>query len=117
MNFESIKNDLIDEVKLTPIQTNVFLLIVTEGKMTTEQISQKLKISEPQAVRTAKELIKLGGFIELSENEFETMHPRFTAVNMYRRRCEQDNVEFKKNFKVDNIGALLEDTYDDARTK
>ena len=45
------------------------------------------------------------------------MHPRFTAVNMYRRMCERENIDFKKNVVVDNIGIALEGSYDDARTK
>jgi hypothetical protein len=59
----------------------------------------------------------LGAFIDFSETEFEAMHPRFTAVNMYRKMCERENVEFKQNKIVDNIGVILEKPYDDARTK
>ena len=51
-------------------------------------------------------------------NEFKIpMHPRFTSVNMYRKLCERENIEFKRNKIVDNIGAILEKSYDDARTK
>ena len=53
----------------------------------------------------------------MPKTEYEAMHPRFTAVNMYRRMCERENIDFKKNFVVDNIGIALEDVYDDARTK
>ena len=45
------------------------------------------------------------------------MHPRFTAVNMYRKMCEREHIEFKRNKIVDNIGVILEQAYDDARTK
>ena len=45
------------------------------------------------------------------------MHPRFTAVNMYRKMCERENIDFKKNLIVDNIGIALEEPYDDVRTK
>jgi hypothetical protein len=45
------------------------------------------------------------------------MHPRFTAVNMYRKMCEREHIEFKRNKIVDNIGVVLEQPYDDARTK
>ena len=67
--------------------------------------------------QTSQELIGLGGFIDMPETEFEAMHPRFTAVNMYRRMCERENIDFKKNLVVDNIGIALEEPYDDARTK
>ena len=117
MDFDQIEKDLISEIKLTSIQAKVFLLVVIEGKMTVEQIAQKLAISVDDALTTAKQLMELGSFIDFSETEFETMHPRFTAVNMYRRMCERENLEFKKNVTVDNIGVALEKPYDDARTK
>ena len=53
----------------------------------------------------------------MSETEFEAMHPRFTTVNMYRKMCERKNIDFKKNTIVDNLGVVLEEQYDDARTK
>ena len=117
MDFEQIESDLISEIKLTRIQAKVFLLVVTEGKMTAEKIAQKLRISIDEALTTARQLMELGSFIDMSETEFETMHPRFTAVNMYRRMCERENLEFKRNVTVDNIGVALEKPYDDARTK
>jgi len=53
----------------------------------------------------------------MTENIFEAMHPRFTAVNMYRKMCEREKIDFKRNVIVDNIGVALEKTYEDARTK
>ena len=80
-------------------------------------IAEKLKISTDDALNTAKALMTLGAFIDISATEFEAMHPRFTAVNMYRKLCERENIEFKRNKIVDNIGVILEKSYDDARTK
>ena len=105
------------EIKLNLIQTKVFLLVTTNGKMTSEKIAQNLGITKNEALKTARELMELGAFIDFSATEFEAMHPRFTAVNMYRRMCERENIEFKRNKIVDNIGVVLESTYDDARTK
>ena len=85
--------------------------------MNTDQIAEKLKISKDLAKKTTKDLMLLGAFIDISENEFEAMHPRFTSVNMYRRLCERENIEFKRNKIVDSIGVLLEKSYEDARTK
>jgi len=53
----------------------------------------------------------------MPETEFEAMHPRFTAVNMYRRMCERENIDFKKNLVVDNIGIALEELNDEERPK
>ena len=118
MTMESnLEKDLISEINLTPLQAKIFLLITCNGKMTTEIISDRLNIPNDLAEKTAKELISLGAFIDISEREFEAMHPRFTAVNMYRKLCEKKNMEFKKNKIVDNIGMILEKPYDDARNK
>lgn len=117
MESSQIEEKLISEIKLTPIQAKIFLLITCYGKMTVNQIAKKLKISEDLAMKTSRELIDLGSLIDLSEKEFEAMHPRFTAVNMYRRFCERENIEFKRNQIIDSIGVILEKPYEDARTK
>ena len=117
MNYEKIKNDLISEIRLTKNQAEVFLLVTLGGKMSANQISESLKISVENALETSQKLVELGGFIDMPETEFEAMHPRFTAVNMYRKMCERENIDFKKNSIVDNIGIALEESYDDARTK
>ena len=112
-----IRNDLIAEIRLTKNQADVFLLVTMEGKMEVDQIAKILEISTVDALETSQKLVKLGGFIDMSKTEYEAMHPRFTAVNMYRRMCERENIDFKKNLVVDNIGIALEEVYDDARTK
>ena len=117
MNYEKIKNDLMLEVRLTNSQAEVFLLVTLNGKMSVSQISKSLEISADDALETSQKLIELGGFIDMPETEFEAMHPRFTAVNMYRKMCERENIDFKKNSIVDNLGVALEEPYDDARTK
>ncbi len=117
MDLSKIEEDLTSVIKLTDLQAKIFLLIVTEGKMTAKKISNKLRISIDESYLIGKQLIELGSLIEISENEFEAMHPRFTAVNMYRKMCEREKVEFKRNVTVDNIGIVLERPYDDARTK
>jgi len=117
MNYEKIKNDLISEVRLTKNQAEVFLLVTLNGKMPVSQISKSLEISADDALETSQKLIELGGFIDMPKTEFEAMHPRFTAVNMYRKMCERENIDFKKNSIVDNIGIALEEPYDDVRTK
>ena len=117
MNYEKIKNDLISEIKLTKNQTEVFLLVTLKGKMSANQIANTLEISAEDALETSQKLVELGGFIDMPETEFEAMHPRFTTVNMYRKMCERENIDFKKNSIIDNLGVVLEEPYDDARTK
>ena len=117
MNYDKIKNDLISEIRLTKNQAEVFLLVVLKGKMSANQIAKSLEITVEDALETSQKLVELGGFIDMPETEFEAMHPRFTAVNMYRKMCERENIDFKKNSIVDNLGVVLEEPYDDASTK
>lgn len=117
MSYSTIESDLISEIHLNSIQARVFLLVTCYGKMSSETISEKLKISVDKAKTVSKDLMDFGAFIDITSTEFEAMHPRFTAVNMYRKMCERENIEFKRNKIVDNIGVILEKSYDDARTK
>ena len=117
MDTAQIEEKIISEIKLNPIQAKTFLLITCYGKMDSPSIAEKLNISNEVALKNANDLIELGAFIDISKTEFEAMHPRFTAVNMYRRLCERENIEFKRNKIVDSIGVILEKPYEDARTK
>ena len=117
MDLSKIENDLISEIKLTQLQAKIFLFITVEGKQTIKQISEKFNLTESEALDIANSLIGIGSLIDLSKTEFEAMHPRFTAVNMYRRMCEREKIEFKRNKIVDSIGVILEKPYDNARTK
>jgi len=117
MKLSEITQTLVSEIKLTEIQAKIFLHVVLHGKMNTSKISHELNISLDDATVNCKKLVELGGFIDMPNDEFEAMHPRFTAVNMYRKMCEREQKEFKKNLEIDNIGIALEVSYDDARTK
>jgi hypothetical protein len=117
MDLSQITKTLVSEIKLTENQAKIFLHIVIHGRMNTTQISNDLHISFNDATQNSKKLVELGGFIDMPNDEFEAMHPRFTAVNMYRKMCEREQKEFKKNLDIDNIGVALEVSYDDARTK
>ena len=117
MKLSEITQTLVSEIKLTEIQAKIFLHIVLHGQMNTSKISNELNISLDDSTVNCKKLVELGGFIDMSNDEFEAMHPRFTAVNMYRKMCEREQKEFKKNLEIDNIGVALEVSYDDARTK
>lgn len=117
LSLDKIEKDLIGEIRLSPIEARVFLHVTTKGKMDAKQISTDLSISYDESLDTARKLVERGGFIDLSPTIFEAMHPRFTAVNMYRKMCQRENIEFKKNLIVDNIGVALETHYERARTK
>ena len=117
LDLEKIEKELVSEVKLTSLQAKIFLLVSIGGQMSYQQIAKKLKISQKDSQENSKQLMKLGAFIDMSETDFEAMHPRFTVVNMYRKMCEREGLTFKRNKIVDNIGVALERQYDAARTK
>ena len=117
VNLDTVEDKLVSEVRLSPLQAKVFVSIIKKGKMTAEAIAKNLGISTNEALDAAKKLIDLGGFIDITKTEFESTHPRFAVVNMYRRMCQRENIPFKKNLLVDNISIVLEKPYDDARTK
>lgn len=81
------------------------------------KIAESLKRSEEEASKVANSLVEKGMIINISQSEYETLHPRFAISNRYRRRCEEDNVPFKKNLLIDNIGIVLERPFELARTK
>ena len=117
MDASKLEDDLVSEIKLEPLQAKVYLLVNCHGKMSSREIARKLGIGDGPASGAARKLMELGAFIDMPDDEFEAMHPRFTAVNMYRKHCERENIEFKRNKTVDSIGASLEKPYEDARTK
>jgi sugar-specific transcriptional regulator TrmB len=116
-DISPLEKVLISELRLSSDESKTFLLIVKDGKMTPDRISKALQISLPQALRAADSLVKKGMLIEVSTSQYESLHPRFAASNRYRMLCEQENIEFKKNVKIDNIGVALQNHYENARTK
>ncbi|MDE1843610.1 MAG: hypothetical protein KGH95_08180 [Thaumarchaeota archaeon] len=117
VNIDTIEENLVSELRLSPLQSKVYVLVVKKGKMSASAMAKDLGISETEAQQVATSLVQNGGFIDMTETEFESMHPRFAVVNMYRRMCQRENIPFKKNLLVDNMSIVLEKPYDDARTK
>lgn len=117
VNIDTIEENLVLELGLSPLQSKVYVLVVKKGKMSASVMAKELGIQETEAQQVATSLVQNGGFIDITETEFESMHPRFAVVNMYRRMCQRENIPFKKNLLVDNMSIVLEKPYDDARTK
>ena len=112
-----IEDDLTSELGITSPQARTYLFVTRNGRMSSGAIAAHLGVSTPEAHDIAESLVGLGAFIKMTEDEFEAMHPRFTAVNMLRRVCERQNRPFGRNKVIDAVGAALEEPYDSARTK
>lgn len=104
-------------LKLSKEESKTFVFIVKNGRKHMEKIAESLKFSEEVASKVANSLVEKGMIINISQSEYESLHPRFAISNRYRRLCEEDNIPFRKNLLIDNIGIVLELPFEDARTK
>ena len=117
VNISNVEQAIIEELKINEDEARAYVAIVKTGKMDAARIARMLSWDEQRAQSAALLLVGRGMVIEITKTEFESLHPRFAVTNRYRRRCNEDNIPFKKNLRVDNIGIVLEKPYDDARTK
>jgi predicted transcriptional regulator len=117
VDLNNLEKVLISALKLSTDESKTFLLVVKNGKMKAKRICDELQITLPDALRAADSLVKKGMLIKMSTSEYESLHPRFAATNRYKILCEEENIEFIKNIKVDNIGLVLESHYENARSK
>ena len=117
VNINNVEEFLTSELKLSQEESKAFLFIVKNGRKHPEKIAETLKFSEGEASKVAKSLVEKGMIINISQSEYESLHPRFAISNRYRRLCEENNIPFKKNLLIDNIGIVLEQPFEDARTK
>ncbi|MFL6480045.1 MAG: helix-turn-helix domain-containing protein, partial [Nitrososphaera sp.] len=86
-NFSNIERVIISELKISKDEALVYIAIVKKGKMDPAKISIALGWSDQQhALAVAKSLVDRGMVIEITNTEFESLHPRFAITNRYRRR-------------------------------
>ncbi len=116
LKISELENLLISELDLSSLESKIFLLIVFNGKMSVEEISNRLGLDTSKSLENITSLIQLNMIIQYSQNLYECFHPKFAVVNRYRRLCNLKNIVFKKNLVIDNIGTILEKPFNDART-
>jgi hypothetical protein len=98
-------------------EAQVYLLVVNIGKMTAQQIAQACSWNAEKAEHYSDQLVAKGMFIQITTDEFESLHPRFALANRYRKRCFELGIKYEKNNEVDNLAAQLERYYELARTR
>ena len=103
-----IKILLMEELQINKLETDIFLALMKSEKTTSFGFQENLNMAPDQIIEIAKSLETKGMVIEINKNEFRALHPRFAIVNRYRRICEVNNIPFKKNTKIDNLGIMLE---------
>jgi len=114
---DGIAGVLSREAGLDAAQARTYVLIATSGAMDAARVAGELGIGEDEALAAARALVALGGLIDYGNGRFESMHPRFAAVNMYRRSCEAAGRAPSRNDAIDGVGASLEAEYDLARAR
>ncbi|NOJ29989.1 MAG: hypothetical protein DA328_07465 [Nitrososphaeraceae archaeon] len=117
LKLSEIEDLLSTELNLGNLETKIFLLIIFNGKMSVEEISDRLGLDQSTSLEHISLLIGRNMILEYSKNLYECFHPKFAIINRYRRLCNIKNIEFKKNLIIDNISTILEKPFDDARTK
>lgn len=98
-------------------EAQLYLLIVHSGKMTVSKIAEACNWNAEKARRHSTMLTEKGMFIEIEDDKFESLHPRFALSNRYRRRCNELGIEYRRSDKVDGLASYLEKYYDLARSK
>ena len=114
---EDVERILSREIGLEEIRSRMYVLIATHGAMDAAGLAGELGVSEAEALEAARALVALGGLIDYGNGRFESMHPRFSIVNMYRKASIARGQEPPRNKSIDNAGAALEKDYDHARAK
>jgi len=89
-------------------EVEIFLALLKVEKSTSMEIIKFTNKSSTEIIEISKRLESKGMVIEVNKNEFRALHPRFAIVNRYRKICVSNNVEFKKNLKIDQLAVLIE---------
>ena len=103
-----IKTLLKEQLQMNELETDIFLALMRSEKTTSHGFQEKTNLTVDQIVEISKGLENKGMVIEINKNEFRALHPRFAIVNRYRRICQANNILFKKNILIDNLGIMLE---------
>jgi Sugar-specific transcriptional regulator TrmB. len=72
VNIDTVEENIVSELRLSKIQSKVYVLVVKTGKMSASDIAKNLNISEDEANQVATSLIQNGGFIDITKTEFES---------------------------------------------
>ena len=106
-----------NQLQLSDLEIEIFLLIICKGKMELQHISLELNLERSNCQEIIESLVNKNMVIEYSKNVFETFHPRFAIINRYKRLCLEQDIPWKKNSVIDNLAIMLEQPFDAARTK
>lgn len=101
-------DNIISELDITQLEAKIFLYLLKNGQSELQEIARLLDKPLVEIEATCHDLVKKGMIIELTLNTFQSVHPRFAAVNAYRLKCLKTGHFFKKNPNIDSLGIALE---------
>ena len=110
--INQLKKNIVENLELCEEEAEIFIALIKEEKTSTINFKKQFDTNPEKMIQNCRKLEQKGMIIEINENEFQALHPRFAIVNRYRRLCEEKNIQFKKNIKIDNIGIMLENYQD-----
>ena len=110
--INQLKKNIVDNLELCEEEAEIFIALIKEEKTSTINFKKQFDTNPEKMIQNCRKLEQKGMIIEINENEFQALHPRFAIVNRYRRLCAEKNIQFKKNIKIDNIGIMLENYQD-----
>ena len=89
------------ELDITNMEAEIFLYLLKNGRSKIQNIASSLN-------KSLGDLVNKGMIIELSINIYQSLHPRFAAVNAYRLKCLKCGLSPVKNPNIDALGIALE---------
>jgi len=116
VGIHNAEDTIVSELKVPRDESRVYMLLLGKGKMPKNKIADELKLEQKNVEKAIAGLVEKGACIEIG-SEYEALNPRFAITNMYRMMCYASNQEVKRNKIVDQLAAILEKPYEDARTK
>ena len=116
VGIHNAEDTIVSELKVSRDEAKVYMLLLGKGKMPKNKIADELKLEQKNVEKAIAGLVEKGACIEIG-SEYESLNPRFAITNMYRMMCYASNQEVKRNKIVDQLAAILEKPYEDARTK
>ncbi len=115
-SLRNAEEKMVSELGVPRDEARVYMLLLSRGRMPKNGIADALKLDASSVENAVSGLVEKGACVEFG-SEYEALNPRFAVTNIYRMMCYAKKIEVKRNAVVDQLAALLEKAYEDARTK
>ncbi len=114
MDELGIEDRMISLLNINREDAKVYLLLVSRGAMSLNDIADALDISSNLVKDALSRLLDYGACIELN-GKYEALNPRFAITNMYRMMCISKGRAARREKEVDSIANILASIYERGR--